>query len=273
MTKRLAVITGGGGAIGLACARRLAARYSLVLTEIDGARLEVAVAMLAEEGVAAAGHRFDLSVPAAAGELAALAAAVGTLGALVHTAGLSPTMANGQRIWDVNLIATARLMEAFRPLAVGGSVAVLVASQAGHFIRDAAPKGLRTLVDDPLASDFLGRVRALDPMLETSAGAYGGSKFGVLRIAEREAVAWGRVGARVVSVSPGIIDTEMGRQEFAKQPMMKSIVEATPLGRMGRADEVAAAVAFLCSEDASFVSGTDLLVDGGSTRQLGAGAR
>jgi NAD(P)-dependent dehydrogenase (short-subunit alcohol dehydrogenase family) len=78
------------------------------------------------------------------------------------------------------------------------------------------------------------------------------------------AVRWGPLGGRVVSLSPGLIDTPMGRQEFAQQPIMQDILDATPLGRQGSADEVAAVVAFLLSDDASFVSGIDVLVDGAS---------
>jgi NAD(P)-dependent dehydrogenase (short-subunit alcohol dehydrogenase family) len=67
----------------------------------------------------------------------------------------------------------------------------------------------------------------------------------------------------VNSVSPGIIDTGMGRQEFAAQPIMQTMLDATPLARMGHPEEVAALVGFLVSDEASFVSGIDVLVDGG----------
>jgi NAD(P)-dependent dehydrogenase (short-subunit alcohol dehydrogenase family) len=90
----------------------------------------------------------------------------------------------------------------------------------------------------------------------------------VIRLAVRAAAAWGARGARIVSLSPGIVDTGMGRREYAAQPLMKTMVERTPLGRMGEADEIAAVAAFLVSDAASFITGTDLLVDGGSTEAM-----
>jgi NAD(P)-dependent dehydrogenase (short-subunit alcohol dehydrogenase family) len=145
---------------------------------------------------------------------------------------------------------------------------VLIASQAGHFARDTASPELTALLDDPLAGDLLPQLEALNPGLLESAGAYGGSKLGVIRLAEREAVPWGALGGRVVSLSPGIIDTGMGQQEFAAQPMMAVMVEKTPLGRMGTDDEIASVVEFLCSDAASFITGSDILVDGGSTAAM-----
>jgi NAD(P)-dependent dehydrogenase (short-subunit alcohol dehydrogenase family) len=100
--------------------------------------------------------------------------------------------------------------------------------------------------------------------------AYGLSKWAVRRLVIQRAPAWGAEGARIVSLSPGIIDTPMGRQELEQQPMMAGIIDATPLGRTGTADEIAAVIEFLCSPGASFVTGTDLLVDGGSTEQVRA---
>ncbi|MFM8303031.1 MAG: SDR family oxidoreductase, partial [Actinomycetota bacterium] len=95
--------------------------------------------------------------------------------------------------------------------------------------------------------------------------AYAYAKRGVQRLVRRTAIAWGPAGGRINSMSPGLIDTPMGRQEFSQQPAMATMLERTPLGRQGRADELAAVVAFLCGPEASYVSGSDVLVDGGCT--------
>jgi NAD(P)-dependent dehydrogenase (short-subunit alcohol dehydrogenase family) len=270
MAQRVAVITGGGGDMGLACARRLGARgLRLCLAEFAPERLERASAELAALGHDVTGVPCDVSDPHAIGRLSQTAAGLGELGALVHTAGLSPTMADGRRIVAVNLIGTALLVEAFRPLARAGTAAVLVASQAGHFARNARTPQLDALLDAPLRPGFLDALAGLDAAY-LGLAAYGVSKYGVIRLAIRESVAWGARGARIVSLSPGIIDTGMGRQEYAAQPFMKTMVERTPLGRQGTSGEIASAIDFLCSEAASFITGTDLLVDGGSTEQVNA---
>ncbi|MCH2173147.1 SDR family oxidoreductase [Myxococcota bacterium] len=268
MTKRTAVITGGAGGMGLCCARRLAPHYQILLAEIDEARLTEGLAVLSEEGIKAIGLPTDISEPASVADLATRAAELGEFGALVHTAGLSPTMAPGDRIWQVNLVGSALLMEAFRPQVIPGSVAVLIASQAGHFIGDGATSELHAILDDPLATDLLQRIDALSPTWLEPGSAYGGAKLGVIRLAVRAALDWGPSGGRVVSLSPGIIDTGMGQQEYAAQPFMATMVDVTPLGRMGEDDEIAKAVEFLCSDAASFVTATDLLVDGGSTQAV-----
>jgi NAD(P)-dependent dehydrogenase (short-subunit alcohol dehydrogenase family) len=93
--------------------------------------------------------------------------------------------------------------------------------------------------------------------------AYSLAKVGVIRAAARAAVRWGRHGGRVNSIAPGLINTPMQHQEREEHPIIREMFEQTPLGRFGEPEEVAAVAAFLASDAASFVSGIDVLVDGG----------
>jgi NAD(P)-dependent dehydrogenase (short-subunit alcohol dehydrogenase family) len=269
------VVTGAAGGIGAACARALGGPgLRLLLSDLGTDALTETARSLAGEGIAATPLAGDLTT---AGDREALAVAVGRAGGLAglaHAAGLSGTMADARRILDVNLVATARLLERLLPLARRGAAAVCLASQAGHFVGRGMTPETRVAIDDPLAPDFFERLEAAaGPVATGASGAYGLSKWGVQRLVVAQAPAWGRRGARLVSVSPGPVDTGMGQSELAANTdAMNTIMEKTPVGRrMGRPEELAAVIAFLCSDAASFVSGVDWLVDGGSTNQV-AGA-
>jgi NAD(P)-dependent dehydrogenase (short-subunit alcohol dehydrogenase family) len=185
-------------------------------------------------------------------------------------------MASAERVIEVDLVGTAYILDAMFPLAGAGTAAVCIASQSAYMI-PTFDAGLGRLPDGLLTGDVVARIRANAPDLLSDPGiAYGWSKQVVLDLVVAVAPAWGARGARVVSISPGIITTPMGKQELAQQPFMQTIIDLTPLGRTGEPSEIASAVAFLTSEAASFITGTDILVDGGSTRAvqnaMGSGA-
>jgi len=177
--------------------------------------------------------------------------------ALIHCAGISPTMAEPARILEVNLAATMSLVDVVRPRMAEGAAAVLFASSAAHMLGAA--------LDEPISQVTTAEaVASLAAYAPNSGAAYSVAKRGVLLLARREASAFGRRGARIVSISPGIIDTPMGRAEAAVHPIMRTLVDNSALRRAAQAEEVAAVAMFLCSPAASFITGTDILVDGGA---------
>lgn len=271
------IVTGACGGMGRACARLLGSRFDLLLTDVDQGRIDELVHALVEEGYRIiAGVACDLTEPEEVQRMVDLARDTGQLRAVVHTAGLSPTMASWEAILRVNVQATEHLLLALETKLNDGLVAVLMASMAGHMAR--ADSEMDAVMAVPLEDDFLERAGYLlntyvdpDDPYGMSSPAYLYSKRAVIRMCEARVAAWGKSGARIVSISPGTIWTSMGRTEAQNNAAAAGVVQATPAGRWGTPLDIACAVDFLVSDRAGFISGCDLRVDGGVTPAL-AGA-
>ena len=152
---------------------------------------------------------------------------LGGLRSLAHAAGISPTMADWRRIIEVDLVGTALLVRALEPLTTPGERGGVLGVDRGS--RCGARPRLDAALDDPLAPDFLDRLGSIaGDGLGAAGQGYGYAKRGVMRLVAREAVAWGTRGARICSISPGIIDTPQGRQEFEEQPAMAMMIGSRP---------------------------------------------
>jgi len=250
------VITGAASGMGRQCVEQLRSTGDH-LVAVDLAAPEI-------DGVTAVAC--DISDPGAVADLVEKVVGLGPFRALAHVAGVSPTMTDSRRILEIDLVGTALLLDAFEPLVLPGSAAVCFSSSAAYQIALVGlDPELQALVSDPRQPGFLDV--AADRLPDTGM-AYSWAKRGVIAVSARAAVTWGRQGGRVNSLAPGLIDTPMGRQEAAQQPMMKLMLEHTPLERLGESAEVAAVAAFLLSDAASFISGIDVLVDGGMLQGL-----
>ena len=258
----LAVVVGAGG-MGMAIARRLGQHYRLLIADKNAEHVKRSAELLCDEGYDAISAVCDVVDAAAVSALAAQAKNHGPLRVLAQVVGLSPTMADWQTIMRVNLTGARLMADAMLPLAKQGTAAIFISSN-GAYLSDPDAETF-AILDDPLAPDFIEKLEKKVGDKMHTVLSYCLSKRGLIRMCERAATAWGKQGARIVSLSPGMIATPMGRLEWKNRPIKYELLEKTPLGREGTLMEIAAATEFLASDSASFITGTDLLVDGGST--------
>jgi len=263
--QKVYVITGGTGGMGKAAALRLGKQGALLLADINEERLAATAAELKEAGIETVDFMTaDISNRADVSALSEKAASMGELAGLVHTAGLSPTMADWRKIMEVNAVGTAYILDEFLKLAVPGTVAVCISSMSAHMV-PATPE-LRVVLKNPLAEGFIEKMEAATQGSPNA--SYPFSKISVIEMVKDLAWVWGEKGARLTSISPGTIDTAMGRAEKEQSQQMALLLQHTPLRREGDADEIAKVVEFLVSEAASYVTGIDILVDGGTIANM-----
>jgi NAD(P)-dependent dehydrogenase (short-subunit alcohol dehydrogenase family) len=263
--RSLAVVVGAGG-MGMAAAHRLGQRHRLLLADIDPKRLDERTAELRAAGHDPIAVVCDITDASQVAALSRESAKHGPLSVLAHVAGLSPSMADWRTIMRVNLLGAWLVEAALLPQATIGAAAIFISSMAGHM--GLPSEGIVAVLDDPTHPEFLELVEAAVGRQISSTMAYQLSKFALIRFCQRRASAWGRMGARIVSLSPGLIATPMGALEFERQPVKYDLLAKTPIRREGTMLEIADTIEFLASDRASFISGIDLLVDGGLTAAL-----
>ncbi|MFC8826973.1 SDR family oxidoreductase [Streptomyces sp. NPDC057137] len=259
-TRNVLVVVGSGG-MGLAVARRLASGRRLLLADHSAVSLEAAVSTLRGEGHTVEGITVDVSQRASVEQLAEASGVVGRVEAVVHTAGVSPVMATARQIYEVDLLGTAHVIDAFHTVASPGTSLVCIASMAGYFATLSAELE-RHLATAP--TEQLLQHEGLDLDGDSAAAYVVAKRANQLRV-QAAAHTWGDKGARLNTISPGVISTVMGAQELQGPAgtHIQAMVDRSGSRRVGTPDDIAAAAAFLAGPDSSYLTGNDLLIDGG----------
>lgn len=260
-SRKVLVITGAASGLGLAAARFFARDYQVILLDKNVEKLRE---IKKELGETARILKFDITSSVDHANLRSCLKEHDGFSSLLHFAGISESMGTSEEIYKVNLIGTKILLDNLYPFIDERGVIILVSSITAY--STPIDPSLFPLLIDPLAKNFLPNI-----MSKTSSPrvAYGWSKRGVMMLAKQEASKWGLKNARIVSISPGAIETPMFEVESAHyEDAINNLIKATPLKRVGETSDVLDVVSFLLSEKSRFVNGTDIVIDGGLTSIL-----
>lgn len=271
MSKDVVVIIGAGG-IGIAIARRQGFGKTLLLADFNEQTLQSAADELRNASYAVETQRVDVASRESVHALARAAAALGPVVQVINTAGVSPNMAPVARILEVDLYGTAVVFDEFEHVIAPGGSGLVISSMAGHMMPALAPEQDHALAYTP-TEELLGLPFLQDDAVPNTLVAYMMAKRANMLRVQATAMTWGARGARVNALSPGIIVTPLARHELESEigGIYRAMVEASPSKRMAPPDEIAIAASFLLGADAGFITGSDLLIDGGVIAAMRAG--
>ncbi len=261
--KNVCVVTGGGSGMGLETAKILGKSQVIVLTGRTVSKLDNAASELKSLGAEVVTFPCDTGKRDAVKELVNYAKTLGNIKTVIHAAGVSPHMTDGESIFRINALGTVNIDEEFAPSMQSGGVILNVSSMAGHMLpAGQEPVQLYKLYTEGEAV-FMGAAKQMlsnVPAEQQAGTAYTISKNFVIWYTERAAVKYGKNGIRVVSISPGTFSTPMGEIEGDDAA---NFAKSGALGRVGDPVEIAKMMAFMVSDDCSYLTGVDVLYDGG----------
>ncbi|MEN6333891.1 MAG: SDR family oxidoreductase [Phycisphaerales bacterium] len=263
---RNVVVVIGSGQIGQAIARRVGVGKHVLLADMRPDNAHAAAEVLGNAGYEVSVATVDASSREAVQALVKTATGLGDVTGLIHVAGVSPTQASPATILKVDLYGTALVLEEFGHVIARGGAGVVIASQSGHRLPPLTVEQNKALATTPV-EELLGLSFLQPDQVTDSLHAYQIAKRGNSLRVMAEAVRWGKRGARVNTISPGIIITPLTKDELAgpRGEGYRRMIEVSEAGRAGTPDEVGAVGALLMGSDGGFITGSDILMDGGVT--------
>ena len=265
MKKEVMLVT-GAGQIGLAIARRMGYGKKIVIATRNPDKAKDTIDVLINAGFDAVVIPMDMASRESIVNAVAKAQEYGPIKMLVNAAGVSPSQASIEQILQVDLLGTAILLEEVRKVIVPGGVGVTISSQSGFRMKQLTPEEDRALAMTP--TEELLNLELLQPEnIVNTLHAYQLAKRCNEKRTMYEAVEWGKRGARLNDIAPGIVVTPLAVDEFngIRGDFYKNMFAKCPAGRPGTTDEIADVAELLMSERAQFITGATFLVDGGAT--------
>jgi len=256
----------GAGAIGQAIARRVSVGKHVILADLKQENADAAAKVMLDAGFKVSTACVDVSSRESVHALAKMASGLGDVTGVIHAAGVSPSQASPAKILAVDLYGTALVLEEFGNVIARGGSCVVIASQSGHRLRALTPEEDKALATTP-ADELLSLPMLQADQVKDSLHAYQLSKRGNALRVMAEAVKWGKRGARVNTISPGIVITPLANDELTgpRGAGYRRMIELCPVGRAATPDEVGNVGALLMGPDGGFITGSDFLMDGGVT--------
>ena len=260
------VVVIGPGQIGQAIVRRVGVGKHVLLADMRPDNANAAAEILGNAGYDVSVGTVDASSRDTVHSLVKRATDLGDVTGLIHAAGVSPTQASPGTILKVDLYGTALVLEEFGSVIARGGAGVVIASQSGHRLPPLTVEQNKALATTPV-EELLGPPFLQPNRVTDSLHAYQISKRGNSLRVMAEAVRWGKRGARVNTISPGIIMTPLAKDELSgpRGEGYRRMIRLSAVGRVGTPDEVGTVAALLMGPDGGFITGSDFLMDGGVT--------
>jgi NAD(P)-dependent dehydrogenase (short-subunit alcohol dehydrogenase family) len=267
MNKKIIVVI-GAGSIGQAIVRRIGADKHILLADLNETNADKASVVLSEAGFVVSTTTVDVSSRQSVLLMIKVALELGDIVGLIHTAGVSPSQASPETILKVDLYGTAIVLEEFGKVIFQGGSGVVIASQSGHRLEPLSIEQNKALATTPTEELLSLPFLQLDK-IKDSLHSYQLSKRGNSLRVMAEAVRWGKRGARINTISPGIIITPLAKDELngPRGDGYRKMINSCAVGRAGTPDEVGNVANLLMGQDGAFITGSDFLMDGGVTAE------